>query len=116
MKPKHFHHDFSPADIETFLCTLAAYTEIDFDDDIVGEAQNAINVSCCSSAIEKLLNMDINFHPNEIRMMASSLTVADMAMKGQLDVSDEIKNRYYQHVFSINRLLPKFDKLFAGMV
>ena len=116
MKRKHFQHDFSPSDIETFLCTLTAYMEIDFDEDIVGKAQNAINVACCKGAMEKLLNLDTKFRPNELRMMAVSLNVADMAMKGQLDVSEEIKSRYYQHVFSINRLLPKFDALFAVMM
>lgn len=108
---KNFVHEFSDEDISTLLCTLSTYSTVNTDD-MCGDVQQQINIACCESAIEKLIYKRTDFLPNEVRMMAVSLTVANMALKGQLQVDEKTKKEYYDHLFSINRLHPIFDKIF----
>lgn len=107
---KKFSYSFTESDVKTFLCTLAVMPTIEFEG--VSEVQQNINESCCMSAIEKFLNGRTDFHPNEARVMAVSLNLADAILKGEIDAEPEVKKELSQYIFSINKLLPIFRAIF----
>ncbi len=108
---KKFHYELSHEDIETFLCTLTVCLNIRMDG--TSDCQHLINCACCESAIEKLENCQLNMTPNELRMMSVSLNVANMILNGTLDANYEEKKLCTNYIFSINRLMPIFDDIFA---
>lgn len=108
---KNLSHEFLQSDIDTFIFTLELFLSTDMSE-YTSEAQQLINESCSYSAIEKLLTHNTEFHPNEIRVMATSLICADMVLKGTLSASDDTRKRCSEYCFSINRLLPIFHSIF----
>ncbi len=107
---KKFNYSFSDTDIKTLVCTLSVMPLIPFDG--VSDVQQSINDSCCASAVEKLSSYRTDFHPNEVRVMAASLELSDLILKGEIEASAEIKKTLSQFMFSINRLLPVFVSVF----
>lgn len=107
---KNFNYSLTNSDINTLLCTLSIMPTIEVDG--VTDVQHDINTSCCLSAIEKLLNQRTDFHPNEVRVMAVSLSLADAILKDKISTNSETKCKLSQYIFSINRLLPIFDSIF----
>lgn len=101
---KKFEYEFSPEDIDTLLFTLTVPLLVELDG--VREAQKSINDSCCLSAAEKLIDLRTDFTVNEVKMMAVSLSMVNMILKGQLDVDSELKTDCSKYIFSVNRLLP----------
>lgn len=107
---KNFHYSFSDADIKTLVCTLSVMPLVHLDG--VSAPQQAINDSCCASAIEKLTAYRTDFHPNEARVMAVSLKLSNLILKDEIIVDTEIKKTLSPYMFSINRLLPIFSSIF----
>lgn len=107
---KSFQYSFSDTDIKTLICTLSVMPLVRLDG--VSDVQQSINDSCCASAIEKLSSYRTDFHPNEVRVMAASLELSDLILKGDIEASAEIRKTLSQFIFSINRLLPVFASAF----
>ncbi len=103
---KHFSYAFSSGDVETLKFTLSILPLIDLEE--VPPVQQEINNACCVSAMKKLLTHQ-PFSPNEIRVMALSLIIANMILKNELDVDSSMKSQCTSYIFSINHLLPIFS-------
>lgn len=107
---KNSQYSFSNTDIKTLLCTLSVIPLVQLDN--ISDIQQSINNSCCASAAEKLSSYRTDFHPNEVRVMASSLELSDLILRGEIEASEEIRKTLSQFMFSINRLLPVFAFVF----
>lgn len=107
---KNFTYSFTEGDIQALLCTLSVFSSLELDE--VSKVQQSINNACCLSAIEKLANRDMDFAPNEIKVMAASLMCADLILKNKFSVHDEIKSDITKHIFTVNKLLPIFSSVF----
>ncbi len=108
---KRFNYALSHADIKALLCTLELMPSLGaaFTDDSI---QQSINISCCMSASDKLLNHHTDFTPNEIRVMAASLSLAKMVLSNEVKASQADKALLKEHLFTINKLDPIFDAVF----
>lgn len=106
---KKISYTFSKGDVDALTCTLSLLPLVEFDE--IPEYQQKINDTCCLSAIQKLKTHQ-NFEPNELKVIALSLIVADLILKNQLEVDISLKNQYAPYLFSINHLLPVFRSVF----
>lgn len=106
---KRISYNFSSGDIETLKCTLSILPLVELDE--IPPTQQAINDACCASAMEKLLTHQ-QLLPNEVKVVALSLIVADMILKNELDVDSSLKSQCAPYVFSINHMLPVFSSIF----
>ena len=107
---KKFNYSFSDSDVKTLICTLSVMPLVELDG--VSDVQQSINDSCCASAVEKLTAFRTDFIPNEVRVMSASLELADLILKGDIEVDSEIKKKLSQYLFSINHLPPIFSSIF----
>lgn len=107
---KNFNHTFSESDVKTLVHTLSVMPLVQLEG--VSDVQQSTNNSCCSSAMEKLTDSRTDFIPNEIRVMAASLQLADLILRGDIEIELDVKKLLSQYIFSINRLLPIFTSIF----
>lgn len=103
------NYKLTPDDIETLIKTLSVMLLNDFGFEDSDE-QSAVNNLLCTSSIQKLSSGIKDFQPDEIRVMYVSLLLADNILKGYTSADDESKQLIQPYIFSINKLLPVFDK------
>lgn len=105
---KHISYSFSNSDIEAITFALTVLPSLELEET---EAQAAINYQCCCSAGEKLLTHNAkNLSPNEFRVILASLQAVQLINQGELEVSQETKQKCISYLFTVNKLVSVFDK------
>lgn len=103
---KHISYTFSDSDIEVILFTLTVLPSLELE---APEAQVAINLQCCLSAGEKLIDRRTDISPNEFRVIYASLCAAQLINEGELETDSETKEKCAGYLFTINKLVSAFD-------
>lgn len=105
MKP--IKHVFESSDFQALVATLTVMQNIKIEG--VPFNQRLVNNSLCVSAIEKIVNVTPSFTQNELRVIYSSLFLADRIIAGDIPASIEDKKLLKNHSLIINKLLPIFE-------
>lgn len=108
-KPVKFSYSFSSEDIAAIIAALPLVPAFDTSTEI----QQSINESLCFSAMNKLVNRNPDFIPNEIRVIAVSVELAVEFLAGhiELDVDQETISEIRHHIFTYNHLHNIFGPL-----
>ena len=103
-----------PEDISAILCALPLVQNITTDN----SEQTLLNRTCCDIAAKKLMDGNLSFHYNEIRVMFVAvgfaldlLTGTENPFLSNASVSDSWKSRLTKYLFNYNRLYPYFEEL-----
>jgi hypothetical protein len=107
---KKLSYSLSQLDISTLLCTLDILQDI--DDFVKSATQKVLNDDCCKSAMKKLIFHRTDFDNNDIRVMAASLSIAQMILSGQVQTTDENKKRLAEYADNIDYLQPIYNSVF----
>lgn len=103
-------YQLSQSDIETIIFSLNTFLTSDLEELEDNDIQHNINSELCLNVLSKLSNLETNFSINEIRIISCSLELISAIIKGQLICDNEVKKECYKYIFSINKLIPIFDK------
>lgn len=101
----------SDTDVKTLLFCLELFVSSDMAD---SEIQNEINVTCCVSAIEKLIKGSTDLLPNEFRVMYSALLYVQCLCNGSVDIEPNVKSQCVNYLFSVNKLVSVFGSAFPN--
>lgn len=103
---KYLSYSFDDSDVAAMVFSLNVFPTLNIAEN---DAEAAMLLTQCTSAIQKLLNHETRFSASELNIISVALDAAQLINQGILNVDSKVRSECSSYLFEINKLAPMFS-------